>query len=367
MAHMIEKPIDKVLSIQGKEWHGLADHVPAITDTEVSPLLFTIREGRITVNMGDMDGKQPGEKGYSPVMVEMDNQKAVVADFTDSRPDLIGTPFQYRALHVPRDSYKVLDNAHMWECVKKAVADVDGKVTTAGTLEGGKKFFVSVALGSGDSFRVGNDEFRGVLNMITSHDGTLAAQMYDSSIRIVCMNTLRASMGAAGNLAAKVYHSAGADIAIANMAQVVNNALSGRAQFVAACESLLDSELEGGVEGARVITAGYFAMVQGVHETAKDGFATRTRNAIDAIALLSVVGKGNKGQSLYDVLNGATEYWTHGDGTGKGKKTELAARVYKANFGGAADHKTAFLDYLLDPKRGELVEVGTKALAVVPA
>ena len=53
---------------------------------------------------------------------------------------------------------------------------------------------------------------------------------------------------------------------------------------------------------------------------------------------------GNSGQSLYDVLNGATEFWTSGDGVGR--TATAGKKAYSSEFGTAANNKEKFADYL---------------------
>jgi hypothetical protein len=55
------------------------------------------------------------------------------------------------------------------------------------------------------------------------------------------------------------------------------------------------------------MAAGYFAMTTDAKE---NKLSTRSYNAAREIARLAVSGIGNTGRSLYDLVNGATEYWT---------------------------------------------------------
>jgi hypothetical protein len=93
--------------------------------------------------------------------------------------------------------------------------------------------------------------------------------------------------------------------------------------------------------------------------------ATRSRNAAEEIAMLFLRGQGNKGQTMYDLLNGATEYWSNGDGTGK--KADSLTKAYKAQFGGAAEHKTAFANFLMGSKFDEIVTAGKASQELVLA
>jgi hypothetical protein len=51
---------------------------------------------------------------------------------------------------------------------------------------------------------------------------------------------------------------------------------------------------------------------------------------------------------VYDVLNGATEFWTSGDGVGR--TASAGKKAYSSEFGNAAASKEKFSEYLI---RGE--------------
>ena len=90
------------------------------------------------------------------------------------------------------------------------------------------------------------------------------------------------------------------------------------------------------------MAAGYFCI-----STGKEEIATRSYNAATEIATLFSRGMGNRGENLYDLVNGATEYWTSGAGVGKATAS-LGSRVYRSSMGSAADHKAAFVAMMAD-------------------
>lgn len=373
MSHGIVKPIDKLFSIIDSGWHRLADVVETIDDTTIAPLLFEIVQGGMILDNGPKgtveemlaslrallktENLQPSgspsefvAKVVAKVRSEtrMSNHQGLAADFRTCRPDLVENPETSGGLvplHVPKNSYAPIDNRAVWEMTKRALKDVDAKVSCAGTLEAGRKFFVSVQLGQdGGKFKVNNDEFGANFNVITSHDGSFAVEAFDSMIRIICMNTLRWSREAASEMKFKIYHCQGAPAAMHNMGPLINRILLGRETFRNNMEFL--ASIPTTKEAVRLLLLGYFAADQElttkkpVEKLAKNSF-----NMADEITVLFERGLGNKGQTLYDALNGATEYWTGGDGTGVKANEEVKA--YKANFGQAMEHKSAFANLLL--------------------
>jgi hypothetical protein len=223
-------------------------------------------------------------------------------------------------------------------------------------LEGAKKFFVSVDIGDSDLV-INKDRFKAYVNFITGHDGTLATTAYDSVIRIVCMNTLMASRQAAGEVGFSVYHTKNADLAMHNLPELFSAILKGRANLKEVMEYLESNKCDH--NDALAMAAGYFCL-----ETDKEELSTRSMNAAQGIATLFTRGTGNKGETLYDLANGATEYWTSGEGTGKGK-TSAADRTYRSVMGSAATHKESFVAMLAnDDRRKDALKLGKQAIAL---
>ena len=95
----------------------------------------------------------------------------------------------------------------------------------------------------------------------------------------------------------------------------------------------------------RQVVGGYFVMEAFKRgERLEDGFKTRSLNMIDGITDLAISGRGNSGQSLYDALNGATEFWTSGDGVGR--TASSGKKAYSSEFGTAAANKEKFAHHL---------------------
>lgn len=341
---MIDEKYDRVYSIKDAEWHGLAIVVPEIGNPEFDSLSHEIKE--VPLNP-IIDG----------VPVAFDNHKLLVADVAKSRPDIVDANPNDRfvPLHIPKAKYGVISNAEVVECMKKSFKDLGVKVTTAGTLEGLKKFFISVDIGESKQI-INGDDFECYVNFITSHDGTISMDAYDSTIRIVCMNTLNASREAAGKAGFKVYHTKNASLAMDGLSELFNAILQGRANLAEVMGYLNDHKCD--ANDALAMAAGYFCM-----ETDTDKIATRSFNNAQGIVNLFANGLGNNGRTLYDLANGATEFWSSGDGVGKKTNSTGAQRAYRSQFGSAASHKEKFVAMLAnDDRRAEAMFIGKKAV-----
>ncbi len=344
MSSGIVKPHDMVLSVEGTEWHTAADHVEEINDVNIKPLLYPIQESPALVYV---DGRQ----------ITLDKYKVLLADHRACRDDL-DVADQIVPLHIPKNGYTPIPNGDVWTMIQESIKDLGARITSACTLERGKKFAVSVELkGSDMEIKVknrGKEKFKAFLNFVTSHDGTIAMNVFDSIIRIICMNTLRWSMEAMGDVRFKVYHTKNAKLAMDNLGELVNAILKGRANLAEVMEYLSSCKVDN--NEAIAMAMGYFAKTTGTVE-----LSTRAVNAANEITLLFARGIGNTGETLYDLANGATEYWTHGNGTGR--SLSQGNRVYRSAMGSAADHKQAFVAMLANENsRKEMLKLGREAL-----
>ena len=342
MAHKIELPHDIVLSTQGTEWHGLARQVDAIGMEEVEPQLFDIIESPAFI---EVDG----------IKSNLDSYKVLIADHRKCRPDLVDKDEELLIpLHIPKAGYRVISNREVWETMERSLRDLGCKVTSVCTLERGKKFSISADIGGSDLV-INKDAFKANLNFVTSHDGTMAMETFDSMIRIVCMNTFQASRNAASDKF-KVYHTKNAAFALEGLSDLINAILKGRAQTKEVLEYLATHKCD--ANDALAMAAGYFA-----NATDSIKLSSRAMNAASEIANLFSRGIGNSGETLYDLANGATEYWTSGDGVGNAKTSTLASRIYRSQLGQAAEHKVRFIEMLADDSaRTHTLAMGREAV-----
>lgn len=350
MAHQIEET-DITFSAIGKEWHGLANVVSEINEETVKPLLFPFVEGEPSVSI---ESGQYDASGM-PVMenIRVEGFKTILADLR-GREDLPSGLRRFQPLHTPKNSYRVISNLEVWECVKKAIDGLDVKIVTAGTLDNCKKFYVSVDLEGQDLKTASGDKFQAVLNFLTSHDGSINLLAKDWMQRIVCANTFgwcAAYEGGAVNV--RVTHSKNASLAIDNLGTYLNSVMHGRQKIMDAMSYL---------ESVKMDSPSQAAYVAAAYLNGPDApeISTRTYNRAVEIRDLAVAGKGNSGKTRYDVFNGFTEYFTSHSGAG-GEKASKSKRWSAATFGAAADHKENFLSLVMNEDAfSEALERGEK-------
>lgn len=338
MSHCIEE-IDQILVPTGenfKTWHGLetvAEDAVSKEFVEKQGLHFPIIKTNIEAPLDDQN-------------YDLSNWKAVLADTRNNE----NIPHDVVPLNVASNKYSVIENGRVWEAMETALAGIEHTVSCVGTLGGLKRYFISIELANQSRETINGDEFHSHLNFITSHDGTLAFETFDAQTRIICSNTLNWSRLEDHNLNLKVHHKSNTDFKIRGMEKLIADALNGRKDFKKVMEEFNSIEVD--EEKAKAIVGGYFIVQPNFNE--KVGFSTRTKNAIDSITDLYKRGIGNQGKSIYDVMNGATEYWTTGEGVGK--TASRGKQVSSSEFGTASKHKVRFVDYLKQGRYNNLLE-----------
>jgi hypothetical protein len=87
---------------------------------------------------------------------------------------------------------------------------------------------------------------------------------------------------------------------------------------------------------------------KGINMDTNTIFSTRAFNQVVDIAHLHENGIGNKGETLYDLFNAVTEYYTSGNGTGhdNGSVDKAWKKYTSSEFGGGADAKAGFASWL---------------------
>jgi hypothetical protein len=351
MAHGLIQPIDQVYSTEeyGYSWHKLDRIVnkPSIEVSDIKEILPPIIEVQAAAKLSDGTYK------------DIEGRKILLADYSACRDNLEPEMEPLVPLHIPKNSYGVISNQQWFECLQKSIAGTDCKITSAMTINGGLKFIASAKVGDNvlEIKRKNGSLDKILMNLIfaTGHDGTLSGIAYDSGTRPICWNTFVQSLLNKGGINLKVRHTKNADIAIENLPAVLNAILKDRVQLKEVLEYLDTCKVD--QNEALAMCAGYFLL-----DSEETKISTRSLNAATEIANLFSRGAGNNGESLYDLWNGATDYWTNGEGTGK--KSNETTKRYKAHFGLAAEHKSRFLELLSDEdRRNEAKARGKEAIA----
>lgn len=343
MAHEIEVGTDRVITFGDRAWHRLDEnHQVPLTKEMIKRLFIRYLEGQANVNIEGVE-------------VPLEGWKTIVADLRDIE-DIDG---DFRPVHVASDKYEILQNEVLFDALQESLEGINYKIVSAGTLSGLKNFFVSVEFDNESNIKLPDgSECKAFFSLFTSHDGTKNASYYDTTHRTVCMNTVRSSYASRGNQGFNIAHTKNASVRITNMAQIVNNILHGRRVFEESMSELFSIECD--LSKAEKFVAGFLAD----KTKAEEKLSTRTFNQMTEIVSLAWNGAGNRGGNMFYLAQGATEYWTRGNGTG-GANKDLGRKAFSSEFGLGMDNKCSFLSALSNPsqrekfiKRGDLVLSG---------
>jgi phage/plasmid-like protein (TIGR03299 family) len=96
-------------------------------------------------------------------------------------------------LGIVSSSYEIVQPNEAFDFFRDLIHSIGLEINTAGTLFGGKRYFVSAKIG--EQALIQNDNIRGYLLFTTSADGTLKTRAKFVSERVVCNNTLSIALG----------------------------------------------------------------------------------------------------------------------------------------------------------------------------
>lgn len=200
MAHMIDETTGKAaIAYAGQTpWHGLGQALTAGASIET----WTVEAG---LNWSVQ---------RSPVYFQREADTEADASLTIFKGrDVLHRSDTGAPLGVVSDDYKVVQPAEIMNFFEKLVQIGGFQMETAGALSDGKRIWALAKVNDGAPI-IGHDIVRPYLLLTTSYDGTLATTAKLTTIRVVCNNTITASLyengteGRAVSSIVKVPHNA---------------------------------------------------------------------------------------------------------------------------------------------------------------
>lgn len=281
-----------------KPWHGLGQELALDADIDVwkvqagfdwdiasSPVMF--KAGDATHNF---NGKQ--------VLHRSDN----------------GNP-----LSIVSSEYKVVQPKEILEFFRELVGEAGMQLSTAGVLFGGKKFW---ALADTGKFGVlnGNDKIKGNLLLSTSCDGSTSTVASFVATRVVCNNTLRIALQENAKSQIRVHHSRefDANLVKQNLGLINTN----WDKFMANIQDM--SKFNISQEKAELFV---YDLMKRTNLEDDDQPKTLEKNIANVMGRFNN-GMGNNGKTLWDLLNGVTEYYTHDMGRTRAIDTKFWNNMY---------------------------------------
>lgn len=228
------------------------------------------------------------------------------------------------------DSYGDFSPRDAFDHVERVLSGTRYTVSSAGMLFNRSQWFLSVDLDElrdvaqvGESFHLvwsgGLAKNQSPMCALSHHRAVCANTVYISRTKGQALFSARLT----GRFNDKLAAADGEIERAVGMARVFNATLANLAATPAT------------VDQAREIYSGELS------EAGADLRSTRSRNTVDALVSLFARGAGNDGDDRSDVLNGFTEFY--GRGTGTGTKDQFA-RWTSSEFGVSASRKRAFVE-----------------------
>jgi hypothetical protein len=168
------------------------------------------------------------------------------------------------------------------------------------TIKKRTQFFVTVKLQDVKTKK--GDAFGEYLTFGTSHDGSMRVCAYSTFIRAVCANTVRAGKQSKGIIDLEAGHTPNGLVKMDSWGKQFDQLLEFNRSWFSAY-SLLESE-EASTETAKDFFSGFLGNGKALSK--------RSENQVGTLLSLFARGKGNKGETVADILNATTEAYTHG-------------------------------------------------------
>lgn len=292
-----------------KGWHGLGNQLEAGASIEdwraAAGMDWSVRRSR--VRFGEGAGQQTWDDNH--VLFRSDTKAP---------------------LGIVSKGYKTVQPKEVLEFFRDLVADAGFQLDTAGCLFGGRKFWALAKVD--DATIAGWDKVGGYILLSSSADGSSSTDCRETTVRVVCQNTLSAALGEHGTKRAKVSHRSIFD-ATAVKAQM---GLS-RENFTAFIEA---ANALSQIRVSRLAAQNFVeCLLRGVD---KDGKLKTERAAVGEARVLELFQGAGKGAILpgsqgtaWGLVNAVTEYVDH-----ESRAKSADHRFQNAMFGKGDELKT---------------------------
>jgi phage/plasmid-like protein (TIGR03299 family) len=246
------------------------------------------------------------------------------------------------ALGIVSPSYKIVQPAEVLEFFRDLIESAGFKLTTAGTLYGGKRYWAQAEIGE-KAMIVDGDIVKGYLMVTTGADGTTPTIATDSTTRVVCMNTMNAALSEKAKRRIKVSHRNQFDAAAVK--DQLGIARGNFAQWVESMRKLAAVKVS--EKDAAALTLDILAP-KPVSELQPEA-VEKVQNSRAFARILSLFNGGGKGAQMngvagtaWGLMNAFTEhvdYWSHAH--------SMQARFESAQWGDGDKLKTKACEKLL--------------------
>lgn len=290
MAHLIEN----MFYVGDTPWHGLG-----------TPLKESPNDIEKALELAGMDWKVSKEPTFYK------NTR-----FTNVAPDIATGHFvtirsdNGKAIGNVGSKYEVLQNIDAFKPFD-VIKDYGYNLETAGVIDGGKRVWILAK--TPDQYLVGDDKIEDYVLLYTSHDGSSGSCFRDVFIRVVCQNTLSASLEGRKTFEYKLRHTKSINDRVNELTDKLKDRKGNIAQAVDSMNSFLDVPMD--EKSLDIYLEAVMPYLVNRHRESNKEMGILRRNkslpVYNAIKGAFYHGKGNKGETLWDAYNAVTEYHDH--------------------------------------------------------
>lgn len=307
-------------------------------------------------NLGQLTDRQlTAEEAIKEARLDWEVEQVPV--YHQSEGDLIEIPDQFcvrrkdnnRALSVMSKRYQMIQNHETFSFADDIIGSGQAVWDTAGSISGGRVVFMQVEL-EGKLFLKSNPDDQSVKKVlfVNSHDGSKALMGMATLIRTVCANTLGQALKNNTNQF-KIYHRKNFQSRKEEAARILGLASAYYDDLQMVMDTLAEQQV------AKSYVEGF---INALVPSSKDEVSTRTENRRNQITHLFSNGRGNNGETKWDLYNAVTEYVDHhSNGRVTGSRLERSealadieaeARFERSILGSGATMKQKAMDLLLN-------------------
>jgi phage/plasmid-like protein (TIGR03299 family) len=206
--------------------------------------------------------------------------------------------------------YEILQNVDAFAPFD-VIKDYGYTLETAGSIDSGKRVWILAK--TPDDYLVGDDKILDYVLLYTSHDGSSGSCFRDVFIRVVCQNTLSASLSGNKTFEYKLRHTSSIKNRVDDLVSKLHTRQGNISQAVDSMNSFLDIPMND--KDLDIYLDAVMPFLGNRHKESNKELGILTRNkalpVYNAIKEAFYNGRGNKGETLWDAYNAVTEYHDH--------------------------------------------------------
>lgn len=225
-----------------------------------------------------------------------------------------------RKLKILSEAYTPVQNREAFSFFDSVVGEGQAIYHTAGSLQGGRKVWILAKLPH--DIGLPDDRIECYILLSNSHDGSMSVRMRPTSVRVVCANTLSVALGEQNVAEWSTPHRGDIMTRVNQAREMLSLQEAHFEMMMRSIEELADEKMRSAERET------FYRRLFSID----DELDHEKSRPVIAVEELFRTGRGNNGESRYDMLNAVTEWVDH-------KRGNDEKRLHSAWFGSGNDIK----------------------------